>query len=48
MANGQKIPNEKNIHIPISSIARLSKIYPNLDFLLENIPSGNPEHCNPE
>jgi hypothetical protein len=30
------------INIPTSSIARPSKIYPNWDFLLENMPSGNP------
>jgi hypothetical protein len=29
------------IKIPTSSIARPSKIYPNLDFWFENIPSGN-------
>jgi hypothetical protein len=29
-------------NIPISSIARSSKIYPNCDFWFENIPSGNP------
>jgi hypothetical protein len=29
-------------HITISSIARPFNIYPNLDFLFENIPSGNP------
>jgi hypothetical protein len=28
--------------MPISSIARPSKNYPNLDFWFENIPSGNP------
>jgi hypothetical protein len=28
--------------IPTFSIARPSKIYPNLDFWFENIPSGNP------
>jgi uncharacterized protein involved in tolerance to divalent cations len=36
--------NVPNGHIPIistSSIARPSKIYPNWDFWLENIPSGN-------
>jgi hypothetical protein len=27
---------------PTSSIARNSKIYPNLDFWFENEPSGNP------
>jgi hypothetical protein len=31
------------LKIPASSIARLSKIYPNLDFWFENIPSGNTE-----
>jgi hypothetical protein len=29
-------------NIPTSSIARHSKIFPNMDFWLENIPSGNP------
>jgi hypothetical protein len=29
-------------NIPISSIARPSKKYPNLDFWIDNIPSGNP------
>jgi hypothetical protein len=28
--------------MPSSSIARPSKIYPNLDFWFENKPSGNP------
>jgi hypothetical protein len=28
--------------MPTPSIARASKIYPNLDFWLENKPSGNP------
>jgi hypothetical protein len=28
--------------MPTSSIARPSKIYPNLDFWFENKPSGNP------
>jgi hypothetical protein len=32
----------KYIHQPTSSIARHSKIYPNLDFWFENKPSGNP------
>jgi hypothetical protein len=48
--NGKNIPNYHNIYqmavkcknIPTSSIARPSKIYPNLDFWFENIPSGNP------
>jgi hypothetical protein len=31
-----------DINIPKISIARSSKIYPNLDFWVENIPSGNP------
>jgi hypothetical protein len=38
----QIIPNGRKIYIPISSVERPSKIYPNLDFLFENIPSGNP------
>jgi hypothetical protein len=29
-------------NIPIFSIPKPSKIYPNVDFLFENIPSGNP------
>jgi hypothetical protein len=29
--------------IPSSSIARPSKVYPNLDFGFENKPSGNPD-----
>jgi hypothetical protein len=29
-------------YIPTSSIARPSKLYPNLDFWPENKPSGNP------
>jgi hypothetical protein len=29
-------------NIPTSSIARHSRIYPNLDFGYENMPSGNP------
>jgi hypothetical protein len=28
--------------MPTASIARPSKIYPNLNFWFENIPSGNP------
>jgi hypothetical protein len=28
--------------MPISSSARPSKVYPNLDFWFENKPSGNP------
>jgi hypothetical protein len=35
-------------NIPTSSIVRPSKIYPNLDFLFENIPSGNPESNHDE
>jgi hypothetical protein len=31
------------LHIPTSSVARPSKIYPNWDFWFENIPSGNPD-----
>jgi hypothetical protein len=50
----QNIPNVNKIYqksvkwtkcpknIPTSSIARPSKIYPNLDFWFENKPSGNP------
>jgi hypothetical protein len=38
----QNIPNGYKIYTPTSSIASSSKIYPNLDVLLENIPSGNP------
>jgi hypothetical protein len=33
---------QKPLHIPTSSIASPSKIYPNYDFWLENMPSGNP------
>jgi hypothetical protein len=29
-------------NMPITSIARPSKIYPNWDFWFENMPSGNP------
>jgi hypothetical protein len=29
-------------NIPTSFIARHSKIYPNRDFVFENVPSGNP------
>jgi hypothetical protein len=29
--------------VPTSSIARPFKIYPNWDFLFENMPSGNPD-----
>jgi hypothetical protein len=29
-------------NIPTSSIASPSKIYPNMDFWFENMPSGNP------
>jgi hypothetical protein len=36
-------PNRHKMYIPLSSIARSSKIYPNWDFLFENIPSGNPD-----
>jgi hypothetical protein len=41
----QHIPNGNKIgipNVPASSIARPSKIYPNWDFWVENIPSGNP------
>jgi hypothetical protein len=43
----QNIPNGSKIDqmakkIPISSIARPSKIYPILDLWFENMPSGNP------
>jgi hypothetical protein len=37
---GSKI-NKMALKIPTFFIARPSKIYPNLDFLFENIPSGN-------
>jgi hypothetical protein len=30
------------MHIPTFSIVRPSKMYPNLDFWFENLPSGNP------
>jgi hypothetical protein len=45
----QNIPNDptidqRAINIPISSIAKPSKIYPNWDFRLEKMPSGNPGH----
>jgi hypothetical protein len=41
--NGHKIQHLDKIiqKIPASSIARPSKIYTNLDFWFENIPSGN-------
>jgi hypothetical protein len=50
--DGGKIPNNHKyikwskiyqmaIKLPTSSLARPSKIYPNLDFWLENKPSGN-------
>jgi hypothetical protein len=38
--------NISNVHIcniTTSSIEKTSKIYPNLDFWFENIPSGNPD-----
>jgi hypothetical protein len=31
------------LNIPTSFVARPSKIYPNLEFWFENMPSGNPE-----
>jgi hypothetical protein len=34
--------NQMSINIPTSTPTRPSKIYPNLDFWLENEPSGNP------
>jgi hypothetical protein len=52
--NGQKIDQWAKIYqmagkltgwpqtIPTSSIVRPSQIYPNWDFWIENIPSGNP------
>jgi hypothetical protein len=51
----QKIPNVHKIYqmavkrtiwpqnTPTSTVARPSKIYPNLDFWFENMPSGNPD-----
>jgi hypothetical protein len=39
--NGFKI-YQMDIKMPTSSIARTFKIYPNLDFWFEKIPSGNP------
>jgi hypothetical protein len=51
---GKRLPNNHKIYqmvtqyaiwpenIPTSSIASPSKIYPNLDFWFENVPSGNP------
>jgi hypothetical protein len=38
----QNMPNSHKIYIPTSSIARPSKIYPDWDFWLENMSSGNP------
>jgi hypothetical protein len=38
----QNIPKGP-LNIPTTSIARPSKIYPNLDYWFENIPSGDPE-----
>jgi hypothetical protein len=39
----QNLPNGcKTANIPISSIARHTKIYPNLTFWFENMTSGNP------
>jgi hypothetical protein len=35
------IPNDHKIYQHFSFL-RMCKIYPNLDFLFENIPSGNP------
>jgi hypothetical protein len=35
-------PNGHKIHIPTSSIARPSNIYPNWYFCFENMASGNP------
>jgi hypothetical protein len=41
----QNIPNDRKIDqmaIKYTNIARPSKIYPNWDFWLQNMPSGNP------
>jgi hypothetical protein len=43
MTNDSKI-YQTVINYATSSIARLSKIFPNLDFWIENAPSGNPAH----
>jgi hypothetical protein len=52
--NGKNIPNIHKTwqtavkytkwtkNIPAPSIVRPSNVYPNLDFWLENVPSGNP------
>jgi hypothetical protein len=37
-----KRPNVHKIGMPTSSITRPFRIYPNLEFLFETIPSGNP------
>jgi hypothetical protein len=42
ISNGRKI-DQLVKNIPIFSIARLSKIYPNWEFWFENKPSGNPD-----
>jgi hypothetical protein len=35
--------DQMSINKPTSSIARLSKNYPNFDFWFEKIPSGKPD-----
>jgi hypothetical protein len=42
MPDGNKI-DQCPQNVPISSIARPSKIYPNCYFWFENKPSGNPD-----
>jgi hypothetical protein len=37
-----KRPNVHKIYLPYIFHSKPSKIYPNLDFWFENIPSGNP------
>jgi hypothetical protein len=44
LANGRKIYRMDIKYINIF-FARHSRIYPNLDFWFENIPSGNPALC---
>jgi hypothetical protein len=41
ISNGHKI-DQMVLKLPIFSIARPFKIYPNWDFWFENKPSGNP------
>jgi hypothetical protein len=36
------VKNKGPLNIPTSSIARPFRIYPNLEFRFEKIPSGNP------